>query len=1182
MKVNSSRNSYVIPDVKGNDTLAIPCILIGEINVAGNGRLRSKWYKDLLIKFVFSSALSGIKDLKPGSKMYKLKIRFTSFKDSRLLLDIQEDEELDCLISSFQRLNEVGVTDVQSMANKKRKSKPKKKKLVVGTSTAHQTPSKEVFGEDYLSQNIGALIGTYVDFAFCSSHGASGGILTIWDSRMFSIDTKFVNKNFLCVVRTWVGITAKVGLLNIYAPQSPALKDQLWSDLEILINAIDAVWIVFGDFNVVRSQDERFGCIFDTNEANSFNDFISRVGFIDFPLRGRRFTRFDKNGSKASKLDRFLVFGNFFDYWIDASVLVLYRSLSDHCPLLLKVGTPNFGPKPYRVFDKWFRNEDFKSLVVNSWTSSPLPLSANLLLKDKIKRLRLDIKNWTCIQMLSKNKVKEDLKKQLLEWDVKAEKGLINDLDVAKREEWLMDLDHLDQIHRLDLKQKCRIRWVVEGDENTKFFHSLLKFNNSKMNIKGININGVWHEDPESIKNAAFEHFSTRFKECNQNRPQFTSNMFRRLSTSDSSFLDSPFSLEEIKEAVWGDLRHLGPMVDPLGFSDYRPISLIGCVYKVLSKILSNRLAKVISSVISPNQSAFIAGRQILDGCLIANEVIRMAYMENLQLLLFKVDFEKAFDSVNWSFLFDIIRQMGFSSKWRKWMLACLSSASISVIVNGSPTKEFKLERGLRQGVYNGLHLVESGSNLSLLQYADDALFFGEWSRANSSNLIHILLCFELASGLKVNIAKSKIIGVGVPNSAVESLASSLGCSHEDKLSSWKAKFLSIGGRLTLVKSVLGGLGVGSLLAKNMGLLGKWKWRFLVEKNALWRMVIKDFYGIDGGFGTPYNSFGSGGIWCDIIKVVADISLMDPSFNTSFALKVSNGSVTSFWADPWCPNGLVLKDTFPRLFALETQKDCKVADRWKFTNGHWGGNWSWRLPPRGRAIDDLSTLEGLISSVVLESDCEDKWVWKCDASGNLKVKSLSNSIQNLLLANDIIDKHCLWISWIPRKVNICVWRASLDRLPTRTNLSHRGVVLPSLSCPLCSNALEEIDHCIIRCPRAIVIWRKVWGWWNLNTSTVFPSFSISDITAGRIKAHGYNARTNKVLQGVLYCSIWSIWNWRNRIVNADPNHVDRVLDEDIFASIQRVSKIWISGRVKSLDANWSSWIPKPFDIMSTS
>ncbi|GKD04286.1 hypothetical protein Tco_1179260 [Tanacetum coccineum] len=151
----------------------------------------------------------------------------------------------------------------------------------------------------------------------------------------------------------------------------------------------------------------------------------------------------------------------------------------------------------------------------------------------------------------------------------------------------------------------------------------------------------------------------------------------------------------------------------------------------------------------------------------------------------------------------------------------------------------------------------------------------------------------------------------------------------------------------------------------------------------LWRTVIKDFYGIDGGFGSPYNSFGLG---------------------------VSKGSGTSFWADPWCPNGSVLKDLYPRLFALETQKDCKVSDRWKCSSGTWSGNWSWRLPPRGRAIDDLLSLECLIGSLILDSYGDDKWVWMGDASGSLKVKTLSKSLQKLLLANDLIDKHCLWNS----------------------------------------------------------------------------------------------------------------------------------------------------------------------------
>nr|GEY98823.1 cysteine-rich receptor-like protein kinase [Tanacetum cinerariifolium] len=137
---------------------------------------------------------------------------------------------------------------------------------------------------------------------------------------------------------------------------------------------------------------------------------------------------------------------------------------------------------------------------------------------------------------------------------------------------------------------------------------------------------------------------------------------------------------------------------DPLGFSEFRPISLIGCVYKVISKILAARLAKVIPLIVGPNQSAFLAKRQILDGCLIANEIIRIAKIEDYKLLLFKVDFEKAFDSICWDFFMNIMTQIGFHSKWKKWIGSCLSSASISVLVNGTPSNEFKMKRGLRQG----------------------------------------------------------------------------------------------------------------------------------------------------------------------------------------------------------------------------------------------------------------------------------------------------------------------------------------------------------------------------------------------------------------------------------------------------------------------------------------------------
>jgi len=141
------------------------------------------------------------------------------------------------------------------------------------------------------------------------------------------------------------------------------------------------------------------------------------------------------------------------------------------------------------------------------------------------------------------------------------------------------------------------------------------------------------------------------------------------------------------------------PKVDsPKRLNDFRPISLVGSMYKILAKVLAIRLRVVIGSVISDSQSAFIKGRQILDGILVANEVVDEACKHKKELLQFKVDFEKAYDSIDWRYLDAVLLKMGFPTLWRKWIKECIGTASASVLVNGSPTDEFYLERGLKQG----------------------------------------------------------------------------------------------------------------------------------------------------------------------------------------------------------------------------------------------------------------------------------------------------------------------------------------------------------------------------------------------------------------------------------------------------------------------------------------------------
>ncbi|GKE61331.1 putative RNA-directed DNA polymerase, eukaryota, reverse transcriptase zinc-binding domain protein [Tanacetum coccineum] len=130
--------------------------------------------------------------------------------------------------------------------------------------------------------------------------------------------------------------------------------------------------------------------------------------------------------------------------------------------------------------------------------------------------------------------------------------------------------------------------------------------------------------------------------------------------------------------------------------SDFRPISLIGCQYKIIGKILANRLSTMIGSCVSSEQTAFIKGRSILDGPLILNEVIAWYRKRKQKLMVFKVDFEKAFDSIRRDFLDLDMAKLGFGFKWRSWIHGCLLNARSSVLINGSPTSEFKIFKGLR------------------------------------------------------------------------------------------------------------------------------------------------------------------------------------------------------------------------------------------------------------------------------------------------------------------------------------------------------------------------------------------------------------------------------------------------------------------------------------------------------
>ncbi|GJW36512.1 hypothetical protein Tco_0059432, partial [Tanacetum coccineum] len=149
--------------------------------------------------------------------------------------------------------------------------------------------------------------------------------------------------------------------------------------------------------------------------------------------------------------------------------------------------------------------------------------------------------------------------------------------------------------------------------------------------------------------------------------------------------------------------------------------------------------------------------------------------------------------------------------------------------------------------------------------------------------------------------------------------------------------------------------------------LRKWRWRFLKEKDALWRKVIKSLFGNDGGFSAMAGLGNSRGVWRNILSSGVAIDALGIPFCNSFCRKVISGVDTLFWKDVWIDNGPCLRDRFPRLYALDSIPNCRVCDRWVLENEVWGGRWSWRVQPRGRAVDELHSLLSLVSGLSLKT-----------------------------------------------------------------------------------------------------------------------------------------------------------------------------------------------------------------------
>ncbi|GAU51106.1 hypothetical protein TSUD_141480 [Trifolium subterraneum] len=462
----------------------------------------------------------------------------------------------------------------------------------------------------------------------------------------------------------------------------------------------------------------------------------------------------------------------------------------------------------------------------------------------------------------------------------------------------------------------------------------------------------------------------------------------------------------------------------PQDLFDYRPICLIGSLYKIVSKLLANRLKKVLGKLISNCQSAFLPQRQILDGVVVLNEIIDLARRRKDECLLFKVDFERAYDTVSWSFLELMMIKMDFSEGWLKWMRACIFESTMSILINGSPTDDFKVERGLRQaiGKFKGFQISDN-IQFQILQFADDTILMGEGSWDNIPTIKTILRVFELVSGLKINFVKSKLYGINVDSRILVAGSSFLSCRAE----SIPFKFL--------------GIPVGANPRRRE------TWKPVVEamtkRLSLWKSAASNPAGDKVSIW-----------WKDIVGMWRGEE--EGCFKLNVRPCVGNGVNIGFWDFNWI-GSQPLSELYPELVAKEARWNVSIADRLGCFQESSLISWQRTEQLTDNEVQQAAELAELLVGVSLHLCTLDHWRWIPKNSGLFTVKSCYNTLLSSrqsteLDHNVLLAITQLWKNDIPSKVLIFGWRLLLERLPTRLALNHRGT-----SSDLVGNYMESIE-----------------------------------------------------------------------------------------------------------------------------
>jgi hypothetical protein len=516
-------------------------------------------------------------------------------------------------------------------------------------------------------------------------------------------------------------------------------------------------------------------------------------------------------------------------------VQVLEAISSDHNPILVLFNEEllETGPsrRAFKFEAKWQLDPECHDISKAAWEREVMESNQLKEIQVRLSACQKDLSQWSKAKFGRDTEILKQKSKRLLQLQGNNSPNHVEDIKQIQK-----DIDDLLEREDIKWKQRAKQNWFSQGDRNTKFFHAWANHRRKINSIWSITDEHgrAWRRQKE-IGKAFVDYFGDIFTSNGvADFSQCLETMEPRISEEMNSALLRPFTMEEVGMALsqmhplkspgpdgfsagffqkaWsfvgkkvseGVLSFLngGPfdvslnstniclipkIPSPESVKDYRPISLCNVVYKLISKVLANRLKLVLPKVISQEQSAFIPGRLITDNIIVAFETLHTMATRlkgRKGFMAIKLDMSKAYDRLEWGFLEAVMRKLGFTERWVHLIMTCVQTVSYAVLLNGLPHGHIVPSRGIRQGdplspylfimcadalsrmlnhaaglgKISGVPIRRGGKKINHLLFADDSILFGRATLDEWRQMKDILDVYERFSGQKVNMEKTSI-----------------------------------------------------------------------------------------------------------------------------------------------------------------------------------------------------------------------------------------------------------------------------------------------------------------------------------------------------------------------------------------------------------------------------------------